>query len=570
MSSTPSKRKFHDGDDAEQLQQQDKKLKSTNDIDSSINNSYNNNNTNNNGTSTSTSTSTSSAPPPKEETAIERKKRELREKILKSKQELNNIINVDQNATTIQPTPTAATTTIATTNVAQQQQQQQQQPITIDKKDEVVGETNQENNEMFFDPRIKVSNDKKKKLNSFTFIQPGRYSKKADKLRSQALAEEMKKQVELNSLNSKKNTESMETIISISEVPSIEWWDNDILKDEIQNNLNNTENNNNDIKENQINQLNKIILNCNYLDNNNNSNEELKNQIINSQYWGYIEHPVKIRTKIQSKDTTPPPIRPDFLLLTKEKKRMRKQRRAEELRERQERIMNGMEAPPENKVKLSNLMRVIGTQAVLDPTKALMEVTKKIEERIAAHDKRNQENKLTPEQRKEKKRDKILIDAKQELYCSLYKIVDLSHPLYRSIIGRNSKENLATGCIVFHPSCNLVAFEGGLRVQKKFKKLLLNRIDWDNPPPIKQNDPEQQQQQQPSNNKHQNNSDLYPKPPEGTPNSCHLVWSGPIHEAHFKAFDFEISPLESQARKYLQEHNVPHYWDMVKNFSPDI
>lgn len=57
------------------------------------------------------------------------------------------------------------------------------------------------------------------------------------------------------------------------------------------------------------------------------------------------------------------------MLTAKERKKMRRQNRAEALKEEQEKIRLGLMAPPEPKVKISNLMRVLGSEAVQDPTK---------------------------------------------------------------------------------------------------------------------------------------------------------------------------------------------------------
>lgn len=63
------------------------------------------------------------------------------------------------------------------------------------------------------------------------------------------------------------------------------------------------------------------------------------------------------------------PVIPTVMLTAKERKKLRRQNRAEALKEEQEKIRLGLIPPPEPKVKISNLMRVLGTEAVQDPTK---------------------------------------------------------------------------------------------------------------------------------------------------------------------------------------------------------
>lgn len=60
---------------------------------------------------------------------------------------------------------------------------------------------------------------------------------------------------------------------------------------------------------------------------------------------------------------------------------MRKQRREEREREKQELIRQGLLEPPPPKVKLSNMMRVLGTEAVADPSAIEAQVRAQMAER---------------------------------------------------------------------------------------------------------------------------------------------------------------------------------------------
>ncbi len=81
---------------------------------------------------------------------------------------------------------------------------------------------------------------------------------------------------------------------------------------------------------------------------------------------------------------------------------MRTQRRKAAEQEKQEKIQLGlMEAPPP-KVKISNLMRVLGAEAVQDPTKVEALVREQMRLRKMEHEQRNSERQLTKEQRREK------------------------------------------------------------------------------------------------------------------------------------------------------------------------
>src|SRR6202453_4280573 len=99
---------------------------------------------------------------------------------------------------------------------------------------------------------------------------------------------------------------------------------------------------------------------------------------------------------------------------------MRKQRRQAELQDKRDRIRMGLIPPDPPKgmlspcscsafsdlrilpVRLSNLMRVLTSDAVQDPTRVEARVRREVAMRKHTHDKMNAERKLTDEQRREK------------------------------------------------------------------------------------------------------------------------------------------------------------------------
>jgi len=66
-----------------------------------------------------------------------------------------------------------------------------------------------------------------------------------------------------------------------------------------------------------------------------------------------------------------------------ERKKIRTQKRMEREKEKQELIRQGLLDPPKPKVKLSNLMRVLGADAVMDPTAMEQQVRNQMAERQA-------------------------------------------------------------------------------------------------------------------------------------------------------------------------------------------
>jgi U4/U6 small nuclear ribonucleoprotein PRP3 len=72
------------------------------------------------------------------------------------------------------------------------------------------------------------------------------------------------------------------------------------------------------------------------------------------------------------------PVLLPVFLTKRETKKLRRQNRREAWKEKQEKIRIGLEPPPEPKVKMSNMMRVLGQQAVQDPTKIEAHVREQI------------------------------------------------------------------------------------------------------------------------------------------------------------------------------------------------
>ena len=82
-----------------------------------------------------------------------------------------------------------------------------------------------------------------------------------------------------------------------------------------------------------------------------------------------IEHPIQLRPMESSR-----PVHVPMFLTKKEHKKLRRQNRRENWKERQDKIRLGLLAPDEPKVKMSNLMRVLGNEQIMDPTKVEAQV----------------------------------------------------------------------------------------------------------------------------------------------------------------------------------------------------
>lgn len=265
----------------------------------------------------------------------------------------------------------------------------------------------------------------------------------------------------------------------------------------------------------------------------------------------YVEHPRPIEPPAEP---APPPPQP-LKLTKKEQKKLRTQRRLAREKDRQEMIRLGVLEPPKPKVKMSNLMKVLGSEATQDPTRLEMEIRSAAAEREQAHIDRNIARKLTPAERREKKERKLFEYSNTlDSIVSVYKINDLSHPQARFKVDVNAQENRLTGCAVISEGISVVVVEGGAKSIKRYGKLMLRRIDWSAAVKKEEDD------------ENDDDDDDEEKPL----NKCVLVWQGSVAKSSFHRFFVQECRTEAAARKFFSDHGVAHYWDLAVNFTDDM
>ncbi|KDN40224.1 hypothetical protein RSAG8_08287, partial [Rhizoctonia solani AG-8 WAC10335] len=237
----------------------------------------------------------------------------------------------------------------------------------------------------------------------------------------------------------------------------------------------------------------------------------------------------------------------DSPITIKEAKKLRRRRRMADLQEKQDRVRMGLLPPDPPKVRLANLMKVLTTDAVQDPTK--------VEARVRRE--------LTDEQRREKIDNKKTDEERKGLFVAVFKIKTLSDPSHRFKVRKNAEQFGLTGICIFNPSFALVVVEGSAKAIKGYKRLLLVRIDWtqaagardageDAPPP-----------------KDEQNEEGEGDPVSLENNRCDLVFEGPIREHNFQSFKPKRCPTDSLAKEALGTKAAP-YWDTAKTYVEDV
>ncbi|XP_071692487.1 protein RDM16-like isoform X2 [Rutidosis leptorrhynchoides] len=383
-----------------------------------------------------------------------------------------------------------------------------------------------------FDPRMGIDKVKllRPKKMTFQFVEEGKWAKEAEmiKLKSQfgeAQAREFRaKQAQL--AKAKAEPDINPNLIEVSEriiikekpkdpIPDVEWWDVPFLES----------GNYGNITEGGL------------------AEDILKKEKVTL----YVEHPRPIEPPAEP---APPPPQP-LKLTQKERKKLRTQRRLATEQNRQEMIRQGLLEPPKPKVKMSNLMRVLGSEATQDPTRLEMEIRSAAAEREQAHADRNIARKLTPDERREKKERKLFDDNNTlETIVSVYKVNDLSHPQTRFKVDVNAQENRLSGCAVMSEGVCVVVVEGGNKSIKRYQKLMLKRINW--AAAVKEE------------NEDEDGDDEKPT------NKCVLVWQGSVAKPSFHRFLVHECRTETAARKVFADAGVVHYWDLAVNFTDEV
>lgn len=366
----------------------------------------------------------------------------------------------------------------------------------------------------YFDPRVGARQAQRPKR-GFKFHEQGKFEAVASRLRAKAQLEIL--QTEIAQAAKKTGIASAAKLATIApkkelregEIPEVEWWDSYLLPKD--------------------------------------SYEGIVDQLTDEQFEGVthlVEHPIQLKPPNVPEKAPQVPV----YLTKKERKKLRRQNRQENQKEVTEKIRLGLMPPPEPKVRMANLMRVLGTEAVQDPTKVEAHVRAQMAKRQRAHEEANAARKLTTEQRRSKKEKKLKEDTSLGVHVSVYRLRDLTNPAKKFKIEANAKQLYMTGIVIMHKECNVVAVEGGPKQQRKFRRLMLQRIKWNedkHKKSAKDDDDSDSEEEQDKSNK------------------CVLVWEGTTKLRAFTDFKFKVCPTEAFAREQFKKCGVEQYWDLA-------
>ncbi len=286
-----------------------------------------------------------------------------------------------------------------------------------------------------------ASHARQKQSRQLIFNQKGKYIQQANALRKQAALEALKKRIaqQTRRAGMDEDLEGEKNFV-VEAPPELEWFDAGLVDGKSYDSI-----------------------------------EEpgsLKIDTDDSIITAFIQHPVPLEPP---QDALVPVAKPLYLT-PKEQARLRRQRRSAALKEEQSQISLGLIPAPPPKIKKGNLMRVLGS--IDDPTAVELRVNQEIAARHQKHTAANEERKLTKEQMHEKLVANQERDASKGLHMMVFKIGSLVNGSHRYKIGVNAEQLFLTGMCIMSPRFSLVIVEGGEWSMTKYRKLLMNRMDW--------------------------------------------------------------------------------------------
>jgi U4/U6 small nuclear ribonucleoprotein PRP3 len=361
------------------------------------------------------------------------------------------------------------------------------------------------------------------------FNPKGKYISQANEMRRQQELEDLR--VFLTHESQSEEHQQQQALIT-REAPDIEWWDSGLLDGDTE-------------QYGDLEQLGRIKL-------------EGEDTIVTK----YVQFPVLIDPP---QDKNAPPMKP-LPLTHREQRKVRRQRRMAEHKEQQAKIRLGLEPPPPPKVKRSNMMRVMGEEAVKDPTRVEAEVTRQVAERAAKHEQTNDERKLTKEERLEKLHRNVEADVAKGIHMCVFRVNDLSFGKHRYQIDVNAKElNLGGICLIARNQ-SVILVEGGIHSIEAYRKLMLRRIRWaeneagqllreDNKEPLA------------PWLKTTNDDDTLK---DFSDNQCVLIWEGQQKQKAFRRwFGIKTAETDLEAKNILSKTKMESMWALALNYQAD-
>ncbi|KAH8194786.1 hypothetical protein TruAng_011051 [Truncatella angustata] len=364
----------------------------------------------------------------------------------------------------------------------------------------------------YYDPT--VQDPAPRQPRQLQFNEPGKYIAQANAIRRQEKLEELKRKIAASTQKAADEDADVQKNFLVDAPPDVEWYDEGFVKD-----------NDYDI-------------------------------IDLAEIHALVQHPVPI----ESDSTRQVAVKPMYLT-AKEQKRVRRLRRAAVMTEERAKQRLGLLPPQPNKVTLNNMFKVLGDEAIMDPSAAEARVRREINERKDQHLTENEERKLTKEQKADKVAKNQEADISRQVHLLVYKINNLSNGSIRWKLSKNAEQLGCTGVLVLCPKFCLCICEAGPFGARKYRKLVEERLDFT------QNTPDKHKE-----TSHELKEWLKATEADGSlkdlsSNAAHLVFAGEVKHQAFNKFSSRVCETEQEARSFLARVKMENFWNLAKSMT---
>ncbi|KAF3012067.1 hypothetical protein E8E14_010445 [Neopestalotiopsis sp. 37M] len=364
----------------------------------------------------------------------------------------------------------------------------------------------------YYDPTIQGPAPRQPR--QLQFNDPGKYIAQANAIRRQEKLEELKKKIAASTQKAADEDADVQKNFMVEAPPEVEWYDEGFVKD---------------------------------------NNYDLINM---DEIHALIQHPVPIDPDNAKQLSVKP-----MYLTAKEQKRVRRLRRAAVMAEERAKQRLGLLPPQPNKVTLNNMFKVLGDEAILDPSAAENRVRREINERRDQHLQENEERKLSKEEKAEKLARNQEQDVAREVHLLVYKINNLSNGSIRWKLSKNAEQLGCTGALILCPKFCLCICEAGPYGARKYRKLVEDRIDFT------QNAPDKHRE-----TTHELKEWLKATDAEGnlkdlSSNEARLVFAGEVKAQAFSKFSSRVCETEQDARSFLARVKMENFWNLAKSMT---
>ncbi|KAK8812314.1 hypothetical protein WA158_007548 [Blastocystis sp. Blastoise] len=330
-------------------------------------------------------------------------------------------------------------------------------------------------------------------------------------------------------------------------VPQFEWWDRTFLPEDLAG---------------QFKSIHDVVMGVNYD----------MCSLENCETKELVHHPVPIERNKED-DTKVLPI----MQTKQERKKIRRQHRAERVEEQRLRIQAELEPAPAPKLNMRNYRLILKDEAIANPSATEMMVKKQIEARKQAHEQRNQEGKLTAEEKRAKMIRKIIGDKTGDTYVAVYRVNHLDDPRIQFKVTVNANQNHLTGIALTVPTseCCCIYVEGTKKSIKRYHKLMTRRIQWSENNDDEEEEEEEEEESEDNNNNNNmeiedgTNTEIKSKP-KTKKNGCVVIWQGISKKPFFTTFNVEVCKTNEEAHKLMEMKGLVQHWDACINYKPEV